>query len=76
MSNFVAGPGVSPDLARRIGMRLLPPIVAAYLLNYLDRFNISFAGLQLESSLGLTAVGFGLAGSCFSIGYLLLQVPA
>jgi len=57
-------------------MRLLPPIVAAFLLNYLDRFNLSFAGLQMEDSLGLTAVGFGFAGSCFSIGYLLFQVPA
>jgi len=67
---------VSPELARRIGWRLLPPIAAAYLLNYLDRFNISFAGLQMEASLGLSPVGFGLAGSCFSIGYLLFQVPA
>lgn len=67
---------VSPALARRIFLRLLPPIAAAYLFNYLDRFNLSFAGLQLEQSLGLSPVGFGFAGSCFSIGYLLCQVPA
>jgi len=74
--SLAENPGDSPKLARRVAMRLLPPIVAAFLLNYLDRFNLSFAGLQMEDSLGLTAVGFGFAGSCFSIGYLLFQVPA
>ncbi len=64
------------QLNRRNAVRLLPPICAAFLINYLDRFNISFAGLQLEASLGLSPVGFGWAGSCFAMGYLLFQVPA
>lgn len=76
MINLAESLEVSPALARRIAWRLLPPIAVAYLLNYLDRFNLSFAALQLEGSLGLDAVGFGFAGSCFSIGYLLFQVPA
>jgi MFS family permease len=74
--NLAESLAVSPALARRIAWRLLPPISVAYLLNYLDRFNLSFAALQLEGSLGLNAIGFGFAGSCFSIGYLLFQVPA
>lgn len=76
MKNLAESLDVSPALARRIAWRLLPPISVAYLLNYLDRFNLSFAALQLEGSLGLNAIGFGFAGSCFSIGYLLFQVPA
>ena len=76
MKNDADQPEISAELARRMGRHLLPPICAAFLINYLDRFNISFAGLQLEASLGLSPVGFGWAGSCFAIGYLLFQVPA
>ncbi len=69
-------PDISKDVIRRMARAILPPISVAFLLNYLDRFNISFAGLQMEESLGLTPVGFGWAGSCFAIGYLLFQIPA
>ncbi|PTX92848.1 hypothetical protein DB345_14450 [Spartobacteria bacterium LR76] len=69
-------PDISDDLTRRVTCHLLPAISVAFLLNYLDRFNISFAGLQMEASLGLSPIGFGWAGSCFAIGYLLFQIPA
>ncbi len=69
-------PDISDDLTRRVVRHLLPAISVAFLLNYLDRFNISFAGLQMEDSLGLSPIGFGWAGSCFAIGYLLFQIPA
>ncbi len=69
-------PDIPETLTRRVARHLLPAISVAFLLNYLDRFNISFAGLQMESSLGLSPIGFGWAGSCFAIGYLLFQVPA
>jgi MFS family permease len=69
-------PDIPDDLTHRVLRHLLPAISIAFLLNYLDRFNISFAGLQMEESLGLSPVGFGWAGSCFAIGYLLFQIPA
>ncbi len=69
-------PDIPDALTRRVARHLLPAISVAFLLNYLDRFNISFAGLQMEESLGLSPLGFGWAGSCFAIGYLLFQIPA
>ncbi len=69
-------PDIPEALTRRVARHLLPAISVAFLLNYLDRFNISFAGLQMEESLGLSPLGFGWAGSCFAIGYLLFQIPA
>lgn len=69
-------PDIPEALTRRVARHFLPAISVAFLLNYLDRFNISFAGLQMEESLGLSPIGFGWAGSCFAIGYLLFQIPA
>jgi len=57
-------------------LRVLPPIVLVYTLNFIDRTNIAFAiagGMNAE--LGLSASVAGLAAGIFSIGYLLLQVP-
>lgn len=58
-------------------IRVLPPIMVACIVSYMDRVNISFgiAGGML-SSLDMTASLAGLAGGIFFIGYLALQVPA
>lgn len=58
-------------------VRVLPPIMIACIVSYMDRVNISFsvAGGML-SSLGMTASLAGLAGGVFFVGYMLLQIPA
>lgn len=58
-------------------IRVLPPIMIACIVSYMDRVNISFgiAGGML-TSLDMTASLAGLAGGIFFVGYLLLQVPA
>lgn len=58
-------------------IRVLPPIMVACIVSYMDRVNIGFsiAGGML-SSLDMTASFAGLAGGIFFIGYLILQVPA
>ena len=37
----------------RIAWRLMPLLIAAYVLNYLDRNNLGFAPLQMNEDLGL-----------------------
>lgn len=58
-------------------IRVLPPIMIACIVSYMDRVNISFsiAGGML-SSLDMTASMAGLAGGVFFVGYMLLQIPA
>ena len=61
---------------RRVFMRLMPFLLLAYLICYIDRVNVGFAGLQMNHDLGLSKTVFGLGGGIFFIGYFLLEVPS
>jgi len=55
----------------------MPLLTTAYILNYLDRTNVSFAALTMNEALGLTATQFGLgSGLFFFLGYCFLEVPS
>jgi MFS family permease len=61
----------------KIGRRLMPLLTTAYVLNYLDRTNVSFAALTMNEAIGLTATQFGLgSGLFFFLGYCFLEVPS
>jgi ACS family tartrate transporter-like MFS transporter len=60
----------------RITMRLAPFLFVLYILNYLDRVNVSFASLQMTGELHFSNSVFGFGAGIFFIGYFLLQVPA
>jgi MFS family permease len=57
---------------------LLPFLVLLYVINILDRVNVSFAKLQMleDDSLGLTEGKYGLAAGLFYVGYVLCEVPS
>src|ERR1041384_5924818 len=59
----------------RITQRLVPFLFVLYILNYLDRVNISFAALQMTSELGFSKAIFGFGAGIFFIGYFLFQIP-
>lgn len=64
------------DIPRQRWLRIIPPILIACIISYMDRVNIAFAmpgGMDAE--LGISATMAGLAGGIFFIGYLFLQVP-
>ena len=61
---------------RKVAWRLVPLVSLAYLINVLDRFNISFAALTMNRSLGLSATAYGLGAGAFFWSYVLFQVPA
>lgn len=65
------------QLRRKIVLRLSPFLGLLYLVNYLDRTNIAFAGpAGMQEELGLSAAAFGLASGIFFIGYLTLEIPS
>ena len=70
----------SPELQRRtilkVSWRLLPLIVVCYLINYIDRTNVSFAALTMNKDLGLTATMFGFGAGIFFFGYAFFEVPS
>jgi sugar phosphate permease len=61
---------------RRVAWRLMPFVVAAYLVSVIDRVNIGFASLQMNHDLGLTQTAFGLAGGAFFLTYCAFEVPS
>ena len=66
----------SAAVYRKIGWRLLPFIFFIYIINQLDRINISFAKLQFMQDLHLSEAAYGLGAGLFFIGYLLFEVPS
>ena len=60
----------------RIAWRLMPLLIAAYVLNYLDRNNLGFAALTMNRELGLTATQFGRAAGILFLGYCFFEVPS
>jgi ACS family tartrate transporter-like MFS transporter len=61
---------------RKIYIRILPFAVLSYVLSYIDRINVSFAGLTMQSELGMSAAAFGFAAGTFYWGYFLFEVPS
>lgn len=76
----VSDPAPIPDdcapLLRKITWRLMPFLFVLYILSYLDRINVSFAGLQMNRELGFTDDVFGLGAGIFFLGYFLFGIPS
>lgn len=56
--------------------RVLPLLFAGYVLNFLDRTNISYAQLQMGADLGISLAAYGLGAGLFFFGYAGSCVPA
>src|SRR5271166_4034962 len=61
---------------RKISWRLLPLIVTAYCVAYIDRSNVSFAALTMNKDLGLSSFDYGLGAGIFFLGYFIFEVPS
>jgi ACS family tartrate transporter-like MFS transporter len=61
---------------RKVAWRLVPFLSFGYLINALDRFNVSIAALTMNRELGLSATTYGLAAGAFFWSYVLFQLPA
>jgi MFS family permease len=61
---------------RKNTTRLVVVLAIAYIINYLDRNSIAYAGLTMNKALGLTARQFGWAAGLTTFSYALLEVPS
>jgi MFS transporter, ACS family, tartrate transporter len=66
---------VAERTRRRINRRLLPFLFLLYIIAFLDRINVSFAGLDMTRELGFSDSVFGLGSGIFFAGYVLLEIP-
>ena len=60
----------------KIDRRLLPLLLIAYMVAYLDRINIGYAQLQMKQTLPFDDAVYGLGAGIFFIGYFLFEVPS
>ncbi|NKQ55937.1 MFS transporter [Amycolatopsis sp. K13G38] len=61
---------------RKVTLRLLPLLGLLYVIAYIDRSNVGFAKLTLQSELGLSATVYTLGQVFFFAAYAILEVPS
>ncbi|WP_375739380.1 MFS transporter [Pseudomonas boanensis] len=73
------GPTETPDdraMYRRISWRIMPLLLTAYVVAFLDRINVGYAQLQMKETLAFSDAVYALGAGIFFIGYLLFEVPS
>jgi ACS family tartrate transporter-like MFS transporter len=66
---------ISVRAEKRIAWRLLPFVFLLYLVNYIDRVNVSFANLRMSADLGFSDRAYGLGVGIFYLTYVLFEIP-
>jgi MFS family permease len=72
----VPGTAAVDAACARVTRRLIPFLFACYVAAYLDRVNVGFAKLQMQSDLGFSDTVYGLGAGIFFIGYFAFEVPS
>jgi len=66
---------VAAGARRRVAYRLLPFVFLIYVVNYIDRVNVSFANLRMSADLGFSDRVYGLGVGMFYLTYVLFEIP-
>lgn len=56
--------------------RIVPFVTIGYLVNYMDRNNVGFAALTMNTDTGLTATEFGFGAGILFFGYSFFEIPS
>lgn len=67
---------VETSTIRAISWRLIPFLILAYFLAYLDRVNLGFAALTMNADLKFSPLVFAWGAGIFFIGYFIFEVPS
>jgi len=72
----ISDPEIGRTAMRKAMWRIVPLILLAYIIAYIDRVNVSFAALQMNDDLEFSATTYGLGAGLFFLSYALLEVPS
>jgi MFS transporter, ACS family, tartrate transporter len=61
---------------RKVTWRLIPFLFLLYIIAWLDRVNVGFAGLEMNADLGFSSTVFGFGSGIFFLGYCLFEIPS
>jgi ACS family tartrate transporter-like MFS transporter len=75
-SSITAKSELEISTIRAISWRLIPFLVLAYFLAYLDRVNLGFAALTMNAELKFSPTIFSWGAGIFFIGYFIFEVPS
>src|SRR5580658_5253110 len=60
----------------KITRRLIPFLCLLFVVNYLDRTNVSMAKLTMSRDAGLNESQYGWGAGIFFVGYFLFELPS
>jgi MFS transporter, ACS family, tartrate transporter len=61
---------------RKVTLRIVPLLFVLWLVNFLDRVNVSFAALDMTRAFHFTPEVYGFGAGIFFIGYILFEIPS
>jgi len=65
-----------PRIIGRLNARLMPVLLAMYVMAFVDRTNIGFAKESFQAQTGIGNQAYALGASIFFVGYAFLEVPS
>src|SRR6266403_569058 len=68
--------GASEAVYSKVSWRIIPLLLIAYMIAYLDRINIGYAQLQMKQTLPFGDAVYGIGAGIFFLGYFLFEVPS
>ena len=60
----------------KVSKRLVPFLIVCYFAAYLDRVNVGFAKLDMNTALGISETVFGFGAGVFFFSYFVFEVPS
>lgn len=69
-------PAIGASALRKTALRLIPIMSIGYGLAYMDRINISFAALRMNSDLHFSNTVYGIGAGLFFIAYAICEIPS
>eukprot|EP01116_Phalansterium_solitarium_P024644 TRINITY_DN9083_c0_g3_i1.p1 TRINITY_DN9083_c0_g3~~TRINITY_DN9083_c0_g3_i1.p1 ORF type:complete len:473 (-),score=130.84 TRINITY_DN9083_c0_g3_i1:625-2043(-) len=61
---------------RKVLMRIMPPCIIMYFIQYLERTNISLAAMEMNGDIGLNDTTYNVGYSLLYVGYISFALPS
>ena len=67
---------IEATATRKLRTHIIPFVFVLFVINFVDRINISFAALTMNKELAITSQQFGLLSGIFFWGYFVFEIPS
>jgi MFS transporter, ACS family, tartrate transporter len=75
-SPAVAPTAIEVRTVRKVRARIIPFVLALFVVAVLDRNNIGFAALTMNKELAISSQQFGFVAGIFFFGYFIFEIPS